>query len=220
LSLRKEKKMKRFMMVLATILSIVMSSTPAMAADASKILLILRDPFPQYIDTMLTKEVSVMKSMLENASFKVVVATTSGLPIKGSTVTLTPDLKLSDVKVDDYVAVIIACMGSGEYTPNSPIAVLIVKQAITQGKPVAASHSSVNILAEAGVLAGKRYAFRIDAQLRNPSFTGAIYSGMGVVQDGNIITCGICPQVSVDQGWTDCTAELTQAFITTLTTKK
>jgi hypothetical protein len=39
--------------------------------------------------------------MLENASFKVVVATTDGLPIKGSTVTLTPNLKLSDVKVDD-----------------------------------------------------------------------------------------------------------------------
>lgn len=89
------------MIILATILSMVMSSTLLKAADAPTILLILRDPFPQYIDTMLTKEVSVMKSMLENASFKVVVATTDGLPIKGSTVTLTPNLKLSDVKVDD-----------------------------------------------------------------------------------------------------------------------
>lgn len=150
------------MIILATILSMVMTSTFAKAADAPKVLLILPDGLPQYLDTMLTKEVGVMKSMLENAGFKVVVATTDGLAIKGSTVTLTPDLKLSDVKVDDYVGVIIACMGAGEPTPKPPIAVLIVKQAITQGKPVAASHSSVIILAEAGVLASKRYAFRMD----------------------------------------------------------
>jgi len=44
-----------------------------------------------------------MKGMLENAGFKVTAASTDGLPIKGSTVTFTPDLKVSDVKVDDYV---------------------------------------------------------------------------------------------------------------------
>ena len=210
--------MKKLMIILATILSMVISSTLVRAADAPKVLLILPDG--KYLDTMLTKEVSVMKSMLEKAGFNVVAASTNGLPIKGSTVTLTPDLKLSDVKGDDYVGVIVACMGSGEATPVSPVAVSIAKQAITQGKPVAASHSSVNVLAEAGVLAGKRYAFRIDGQLRNPKFTGAIYSGMGVVQDGNIITCGNCPVSSETFGLSDCTAELTQAFITTLTTKK
>jgi putative intracellular protease/amidase len=158
--------------------------------------------------------------MLEKAGFKVVAATTDGMPIKGSVVTFTPDLKLSDVKVDDYVGVIIACMGSGEPTPKPPIAVLIVKQAVTQGKPVAASHSSVTILAEAGVLAGKRYAFRMDASLRYSSFTGAIYGGTGLVQDGNIITCGLCPEAAASYGLPDGTVELTQAFITTLTTKK
>ena len=212
------------MIVLATILSMIIFSTPAIAADAPKILLILRDPMPQYIDNMLTKEVNVMKSMLEKANFKVVAATTNGLPIKGSTVTLTPDLKLSDVKGDDYVGVIIACMGSGEYRPVSPIAVSIAKQAITQGKPVAASHSSVNVLAEAGVLAGKRYAFRIDplgiGRRPDDRFTGAIYGGTGLVQDGNIITCGICPVGAASYGLPDGTVELTQAFITALTTQK
>ena len=213
--------MKRVMVILAVSLSILISFTPAITADAPKILLILPDALnPQYLDTVLNKEVSVMKSMLEKAGFKVAAATTDGLPIKSSTVTFTPDLKLSDVKGDDYVGVIIPCMGSGEPTPVSPVAVSIAKQAITQGKPVAASHSSVNVLAEAGVLAGKRYAFRFDAQIRYSSFTGAIYGGTGVVQDGNIITCGVCPQVSADQGLTDCTADLIQALITTLTTKK
>ena len=212
--------MKGLMIILATILSIVMSSTLVMAADAPKVLLILPDGLPQYIDTMLTKEVGVMKSMLEKAGFKVVAATTEGLPIKGSTVTFTPDLKLSDVKIDDYVGVVIACMGAGEPTPKPPMAVSIAQQAITQGKPVAASHSSVIILAEAGVLASKRYAFRFDPQLRYSSFTGAIYGGTGFVRDGNIITCGVCPVGSAEYGLDDCTAELIQVFITALTPKK
>ena len=217
---RREKQMKKLMIILATILSMVISSTLVRAADAPKVLLILPDAVPQYIDTMLTKEISVMKSMLEKAGFKVVAATAEGLPIKGSTVTFTPDLKLSDVKIDDYAGVVISCMGAGEPTPKHPMAVSIAKQAIGQGKPVAASHSSVIILAEAGVLASKRYAFRMIPPLRYSSFTGAIYSGTGVVQDGNIITCGVCPQVSADHGLDDCTSALTQAFITSLTTKK
>ena len=212
--------MKRFMIISAISLSILIFSTLTEAADAPKVLLILPDALPQYLDNMLNKEVSVIKGMLEKAGFKPMAATNDGLPIKGSTVTFTPNLKLSNVKVDDYAGVIIACMGSGEPTPKPPEAVLIVKQAISQGKPVAASHSSVIILADAGILAGKRYAFRIDAQLRYSSYTGAIYGGMGTVQDGNIITCGICPQVSESEGWHDCTAELTQTFITALATKK
>jgi len=180
----------------------------------------------QYIDTMLTKEVSVMKSMLEKAGFKVAVATTDGLPIKGSNVTLTANLKLPDVKVDDYVGVIIACMGAGatRYTWVSPIAVSIAKQAITQGKPVAASHGSVIILAEAGVLVGKRYAYSGDplgiGRRPDDRFTGAIYGGTGVVQDRNINICGVCPGLAEAQGLPDGTVELTQTFITMLTTKK
>lgn len=213
--------MKRIMIILLISLSLLMSSPLTKAADTPKVLLILPNVAdPDYLDTVLNKEVSVMKSMLENAGFKVVAATTDGLPIKSSTVSFTPDLKLSDVKAGDYIGVIVACMGSGEPTPKPPEAVLIVKQAITQGKPVAASHSAVTILAEAGILASKRYAFRIDAHPRYSGFAGAIYSGMGVVQDGNIITCGICPQASGSQGLPDCTTDLTQAFITTLIPKK
>jgi putative intracellular protease/amidase len=204
----------------------IMFSTPAIAADAPKVLLLLRDVITQNLDTALTKEVVVIKNMLEKAGFKVVAATNDGLPIKGSTVTFTPDLKLSDVKVDDYVGVIIACTAGGS-TPStsvSPNAVSITKHAVTQGKPVAASHGSVIILAEAGVLVGKRYGFWVDpfgiGRRPDDRFTGAIYSGMGVVQDGNIITCGACPQVAPTYGLPDGTAELTQAFIAALTTKK
>ena len=218
--------MKRFMMILAIFLSMLIFAALVKSQSNPQVLLVLRDPIPQYIDTMLTKEVSVMKSMLEKAGFKVVAATTDGLPIKGSTVTFTPDLKLSDVKVDNYVGVINACMGGGAlpHISVSPIAVSIAKQAVTQGKPVAASHGSVIILAEAGVLVGKRYGYWVDplgiGQRQDDRFTGAIYGGTGVVQDRKIITCGICPSVSEGQGLPDGTVELTQTFITALTTKK
>ena len=218
--------MKRFMMILAIFLSMLMFPDLTKSQGNPPVLLILRDPRPENIDTALTKEVVVIKNILEKAGFKVVAATTDGLPIKGSTVTFTPDLKLSDVKVNDYVGVIIACTAGGSIpsTSVSPIAVSIAKQAVTQGKPVAASHGSVIILAEAGVLVGKRYGFWVDpfgiGRRQDDRFTGAIYGGTGVVQDGNIITCGACPQVAPTYGLPDSTAELTQAFIAALTTKK
>ncbi len=218
--------MKRFMMILAIFLSMLMFPDLTKSQGNPPVLLILRDPRPENIDTALTKEVVVIKNILEKAGFKVVAATTDGLPIKGSTVTFTPDLKLSDVKVNDYVGVIIACTAGGA-TPStsvSPIAVSIAKQAVTQGKPVAASHGSVIILAEAGVLVGQRYGFWYDpfgiGRRQDDRFTGAIYGGTGVVQDGNIITCGACPQVAPTYGLPDNTAELTQAFINTFTVKK
>jgi len=213
--------MKRFTIILAISLCFLMSPIYPKAVDAPKILLIMPNVVnSENIDNVLNKEVGVMKGMLEKANFKVVAATIDGLPIKGSTETFTPDLKLSDVKIDSYSGVLIACMASGESTPVFPEAVLMVKQAITQGKPVAASHSSVNVLVEAGVLAGKRYAYRFDAQIRYSSFAGAIYGGTGVVQEGNIITCGICPAAQVSYGINDCTTELIQAFITVLSPKK
>src|SRR4030042_870370 len=191
--------MKRFMMILAIFLSMLMFPDLTKSQGNPPVLLILRDPRPENIDTALTKEVVVIKNILEKAGFKVVAATTDGLPIKGSTVTFTPDLKLSDVKVNDYVGVIIACTAGGA-TPStsvSPIAVSIAKKDATQGKPVAASHGSVIILAEAGVLVGKRYGYYIDplgpGTGPNDRFPGAIFGGTGIVQDGNIITCGICP---------------------------
>jgi putative intracellular protease/amidase len=109
--------------------------------------------------------------------------------------------------------------------PVSPAAVSIIKQAVAKGKPVAAANGSVYILAEAGVLKGKRYAF-VDDPLNQPPpykdsrFEGAIYSGSRIVQDGNIITSGVCPSVEGWMGMPDCTPELTRAFIAKLGRRK
>ena len=107
--------------------------------------------------------------------------------------------------------------------PGPPVSIetiAIVKRALTEGKPVAASPFSVIILAEAGVLKGKKYAFARDPlktdenwKLTDPRFIDAIYSGPGIVQDGKIITSGACPFMERGWGLQSRTVELTQTFI-------
>ena len=213
--------------MLAILLSLVMICAIAEAQNISKVLLIPREGNSGDLDLMLKKEIAVMTDMLQKAGFKVVVANVSGQPIEGIIKKLKPDLKLSEVKVDDYAGVILACMAVGLFPgpPVSPAAVSIVKQAVAKGKPVAAVLGAVYILAEAGVLKGKRYAFVDDPlnPLTHPKdsrFEGAIYSGSGVVQDGNIITSGVCPFAEGLAGMHDCTPELARTFIAKLSRKK
>ncbi len=114
------------------------------------------------------------------------------------------------------------CMGVGGIPgpPVAPETVAIVKQAIAEGKPVAAQFGSVIILAQAGVLKGKKYATVSNPLKTTPRrsfidhrFDGAIHSGFGVVQDGNIITSGICPLLERAYGFPDGTTELARKFI-------
>jgi putative intracellular protease/amidase len=133
-------------------------------------------------------------------------------------------LRLSEVKLDDYVGVIIPCMGAEDVT--SPKMVTTVKDVLAKGKPIAASYGAVAVLAKAGVLKGRKFAFML-----NPSdplfkdyfdmtdFEGATYSGPGVVQDGKIITGGTCPISEAYRGIQNRTFELTQTFIAAIKPK-
>jgi len=158
-----------------------------------------------------------MTSMLEEAGFEVLVATASGEPIKARTTELIPDLKLADVKVNDYVGIIMPCMAKGAVPlwNASPEEISLVKEAVAQGKPIAAQTGSIIILAEAGVLVGKKYTFYLDPHWEE-SFEGAIYSGEGVIQDGNIITSSHCPYMARYYGGDAGTSELTKIFIETI----
>jgi putative intracellular protease/amidase len=176
---------------------------------------------------MLKMEVGVMISLLKNAGFEVDIATTSGQPILGCTekIEIEKVMLLSGLKLENYAGVIMPCMAVGSF-PGPPVSletVAIVKKALSEGKPVAASTFSVIILAEAGVLKGKKYAFSRDplkTEKRWGKFGGtdqrfidAIYSGPGVIQDGNIITSGACPWMQRGAGFEDKTVQLTQTFI-------
>ncbi len=183
----------------------------------SKVLLFIRKGFCYDTEPMLNKEVYVMTGMLEEAGFEIIVATASGEIIEARTTKLIPDLELANVKVNDYVGIIMPCMAKGDVFSGwhaSPEEILLVKEAVAQGKPVAAQRGAIVILAEAGALVGKKYVYDRDLQFFD-SFVGAIYSGDGVVRDGNIATSTNCPYMA-RYGYDDGTSELTKIFIETI----
>jgi putative intracellular protease/amidase len=179
-----------------------------------KVLLILSTEKSQDLELMLTKEVGVMTSLIEKAGYKVVVASASGNPLVGSATTLKPDLKLVDVKVEDYAGLILPCLAPQEAGFKVlPDAAEIVKKAVAQAKPVAAQMVGVLTLAHAGVLSGKQFAILSGYEKNIPA---GVYKGEGVVQDGNIVTSGICPYMAKAGKGQDGTTELTQKFIALL----
>jgi putative intracellular protease/amidase len=223
------KRMTSFMAI-AICMAVCISLIPskAISEDRPKVLLIPREGFSADLEYMLWKEVWAMTLMLMKAGFKVEVATASGMLIISPGRDLKPDLRLDEVKVADYVGFIMPCMAVGGIPgpPIAPEAVAMVKQAVAEGKPVAAQFGSVIILAQAGILKGKKYAMFWDPLKPNPfrkhtdpRFADAIYSGRGVVQDGNIITSGTCPYLARVFGAPDGTSELTQTFIAELKKK-
>ena len=98
------------------------------------------------------------------------MASASGQPITGGATTLKPDLKLADVKVDDYAGLVFPCMAVPDAWEPPPESVEIAKKAVAQGKPVAAQVGGVATLAAAGVLNGKQYCF--PGRPRRPTFPG------------------------------------------------
>jgi protease I len=197
-------------------LQAAMAAQAKAATPAKKILLILSSEKSEDMELMLTKEVGVMVSTLEKAGYKVVVASASGQPLVGGATTLKPDLKLADVKVEDYAGVIVPCLAPipSEFKVP-PDAAEIVKKAVAQGKPVAAQVAGVFTLASAGVLNGKQFAINPGYEKYIPN-AGGIFKGAGVVQDGNLITSGTCPLMARAGTTPDGTTELTQKLIAAL----
>lgn len=203
--------MRTSIVILSLILVVAACNVYAETQDSRKVLLIPREgeTEPEILELMLTKEVGVMVSMLEKAGFEVVVASVSGKPFKGTDTTLESDMKLADVNVADYDGFIMPCLAIDTWPQEAS---QVVKQAVAAGKLVAAQFGAVYTLAEAGVLTGKRYAIFSEPK-EDTRFAGATYSGNGVVQDGNIITSGICPYMAREQSLTDGTPKLTQTLI-------
>jgi len=128
------------------------------------------------------------KSIFEKAGAKVTVASSSLDPAKGMLgATVTPDILLADVKATDYDAVVfVGGSGAKEYWDNRT-AHMIARQAFENGSVVGAICIAPVILANAGLLDGRKAtvwasdAGRLRAQ-------GAEYTGRDVEADGRIIT--------------------------------
>ena len=189
--------------------------------EAPKVLLYIRDGSGvDRLEFMLIKEVGTMREIIEQSGFKVIIATVTGEEIKTDSTTLTPDIRSSEVQVDDYEGFIFPCMASDSMPTREAIA--LVKKVVEKDKPIAAQLGAVLILGEAGVLNGKKYAFSqnaIDNPDMYPVLKGGIFSGIGVIQDGNIFTSGTCPMMAKMTGNKDGTAELTQKLIQEIKTR-
>ena len=146
--------------------------------DTPKVLLFVTDG-SRDLELMLTKEVVVMKEILEQSSFEVVITTLSGETISINSVVIEPDLKLVDVSIADYSGFIFPCMAPPWEKINNldPQVVTFIKKISTEGKPMAAQTLSVADFAKAGILVDKKYAFTIEPDVNvYPDFEGGLYS--------------------------------------------
>jgi putative intracellular protease/amidase len=206
-------KLLHRLIVLGIVLALCLVLVPGCSQSQPKQVLMILSDHSVDTDYMLTNEVGVMKDMLTQAGFKVVTASDSGQPLGSGNTTLKPDLKIANVKMADYIGLIDPCLGRDMAVMPSPETLALVKDAVAQGKVIASQLGGVDDLYQAGVMEGKQYAFVEDA---SGYFPKAIYKGIGVVQDGKIITAGVCPEMAKIMGLKDTTAELTQRFIDAL----
>jgi protease I len=194
---------------------LVSSLIPGCASAGQKqILLLLSEPSIEP-ELFLTGEATVMIDLLTNAGFKVVTASDSGQPITAGNLIIKPDMKTADVNVEDYVGVMVPCMGRPDDYEASAATLKIVKEAFSDGKWIAAQNSGVLVLDQAGIMQGKQFAMAQSMETLAASYNG-IYKGEGVVQDGKIITGGICPYMEIYEGVRGTTVDLTQDFINAL----
>lgn len=132
------------------------------------------------------EELFVPKKQFEEQGIKVVVAsaTTSvatGM-LKGK---VKPDLALKAVSVKNYDAVIfVGGVGARTYY-TSELAHRVAREAVKEGKILAAICLAPNILANAGLLRGKEATCWNSSNLKEK---GAKYRKAEVVKDGRIIT--------------------------------
>jgi len=97
------------------------------------------------------------------------------------------DLDLSQVKIDDYLGVVfVGGNGAASYF-NDKDALSLAREAFEKGKIVGAICIAPSILANAGVLSGKK-ATAFYSEEKNLTEKGAIYTGEPVTINGKIVT--------------------------------
>ena len=127
------------------------------------------------------------KQVLEKAGIEVITASSKVGIAKGKLgMKAKVDITLNDIKAADYAAVAyIGGPGSYDYRED-PLAHKIAQETIAQGKILAAICAAPGILANAGVLKGKKITMFSDDG--SAAKGGATYTGKGVEIDCKIIT--------------------------------
>jgi hypothetical protein len=196
------------------LLSIVGLAAPlssGSAQDKPVVLLIVRSENPYAgqasLKVAIDKEAGTIIGKLNALGYGVDVASEDGKDIHAGGSTLRVDKKLADVEVTHYAGAIIPCMTTSDF-PSS--AVKIVKDMHSRHVPVGAQNGGVIILDRAGVLKGRNYSIGEDSR---PYVRDGVFLKVdAVVQDGDIVTSGVCPYYAQVTGLKDGTDELVTTF--------
>lgn len=167
-------------------------------ADQKKILMIVAQ------ENFRDEEFFEPKEVFEKSGAKVTVASNTTKKAKGMLGgEVKPDISISDANIDDYDAIsITGGGGSKQYLWDNKELQNIVKKANGQGKVVAAICISPVVLANAGILEGKKSTvFKNDETVRILKEKGAKHKDKGVISDGNIVT-GRDPKSAKEYGKT------------------
>jgi protease I len=129
------------------------------------------------------------KDELERAGAETTIASTKTGEVRGMLgAKVTPDIKLDQVKVGEYDAVVfVGGSGASAYFNNKQ-AISIARESFDKGKKTCAICIAPVILANAGVLKGKRATVWDGEYIRKIESEGATYTENPVEVDGNIIT--------------------------------
>ena len=153
-------------------------------------------------------EVIEPMAILQANGAKVTIAsTTTDIAIGANGYKITPDIKISDAKADDFDAIVIPG-GVGVISnlwDNKELHTLIL-QFNSQNKIVASMCAAPPTLAKAGILKDKKVTmFPFDDGIKELTSRGAIYVNEETVTDGNIVT-GKNPPASKAFGLAICNA--------------
>jgi len=161
---------------------------------AKKVLLIIAP------ENFRDEELLHTKEELEKSGVETKVASTKTVEARGMLgARVIPDLKLDQVKVDEYDGIFfVGGSGSSTYFKDER-ALSIAAEAFKKGSKVGAICIAPVILAKAGVLKGKRATVFPGEYVKDLEKGGAIYTGKPVEADGNVIT-GNGPNAARDFG--------------------
>ena len=125
---------------------------------------------------------------LERAGAKVTLASTKTAAKGLLGARVAPDIKLDQVSLDDYDAVVFVGGPGASIYFDDKRALSISSEALGKGKKICAICIAPTILANAGVLKGKRATVWNGEYVKKIESKGATYTGKPVEVDGNIIT--------------------------------
>jgi len=151
------------------------------AAKAKQALFVI---FPFFAE----RAYSETRGILENKGVKVLVASSSVEPLPGyeKKLTVKPDMLLSQVRTEEYDAIVF--IFAARYEGDNADAIRIAKEGAAQGKVLASYSMGISTLMKADLLNGKRVAYGTGEFSSFLQKAGATCINEPLVQDGRIIT--------------------------------